>query len=97
MDWEVIFSARSSTDLRKIVEYIARDDPNAAARFGFTLIERAESLGKMPEMGPILPRKPSTRFFPVGAYLIIYRPEAGHRVVRILRFWHSSRGVRPTR
>lgn len=97
MDWEVVFSARSNADLQQIVEYIARDDPSAAARFGLTLIETAESLASAPEMGPILPRKPSTRFFPVGAYLIIYRPDAVRRVVRILRFWHAARRARPTR
>jgi plasmid stabilization system protein ParE len=34
MALEVIFSARSRTDLEQIVKYIARDDPAAAERFG---------------------------------------------------------------
>jgi plasmid stabilization system protein ParE len=97
MAWEVIFSARSRTDLDQIVNYIARDDPAAAERFGLKLIERAESLGDTPEMGPRLPLKPDKRFFPVGSYLIIYRPDEKRRIVRILRFWHAARRKRPMR
>jgi toxin ParE1/3/4 len=97
MAWEVIFSARSRNDLEQIVKYIARDDPVAAERFGLKLVAQAESLVDAPEMGPTLPQKPNTRFFPVGSYLIIYRPEAKQRVVRILRFWHAARRKRPTR
>jgi plasmid stabilization system protein ParE len=44
MAWKVIFSARSKTDLEKIVKYIARDNLAAAERFGSRLIEQAESL-----------------------------------------------------
>ena len=97
MAWEVIFSARSRNDLEQIVKYIARDDPSAAERFGSNLIARAESLADASEMGPRLPQKPDTRFFPVGSYLIIYRPDNKQRVVRILRFWHAARRTRPTR
>ena len=97
MAWEVVFSARSRNDLEQIIRYIARDDPAAAERFGLKLIDQAESLADAPEMGPALPQRPNTRFFPVGSYLIIYRPDARQRVVRILRFWHAARRARPTR
>ena len=97
MAWEVIFSARSRNDLEQIITYIARDDPAAAERFGSKLIAQAESLADAPEIGPRLPQKPSTRFFPVGSYLIIYRPDEKRHTVRILRFWHAARRTRPTR
>jgi len=97
MAWEVIFSARSRNDLEQIVKYIARDDPAAADGFGSKLIAQAESLADVPEIGPRLPQNHATRFFPVGSYLIIYRPDAKQRVVRILRFWHAARRTRPTR
>jgi toxin ParE1/3/4 len=95
--WEVIFAPRSERDLAKIVSYIAKDDPQAAIRFGETLITKAESLGDAPQIGALLPRKPTIRFLPVGAYLIIYRPDKTRRVVRILRFWHAARRARPSR
>ncbi len=97
MGWEVIFSARSRTDLEQITKYIALDDPTAAERFGAKLIAQAESLSDAPEMGARLLQKPNARFFPIGSYLIIYRPDAKQRVVRILRFWHAARQKRPTR
>jgi toxin ParE1/3/4 len=95
--WKVVFSPRSESDLAKIVGYIAQDDPVAAVRFGETLINKAESLADTPGMGPLLPGKPTTRFLPVGTYLIIYRPDESQQIVRILRFWHSARRARPTR
>ena len=97
MAWQVIFSARSRIDLQKIVEYIARDNSAAAERFGSLLITQAESLANTPEMGPVLPQRLATRFFPVGSYLIIYRLDTKNRVVRVLRFWHSARRLRPGR
>ncbi len=97
MGWEVVFSLRSESDLAKIVSYIAKEDSAAAVRFGETLITKAESLADTPKMGPLLPGKPATRFLPVGAYLIIYRPVESTQVVRVLRFWHSARAKRPSR
>jgi plasmid stabilization system protein ParE len=64
---------------------------------GETLINKAASLADVPAMGPLLPGKATTRFLPVGSYLIIYRPDERRRIVRILRFWHSGRRQRPTR
>jgi plasmid stabilization system protein ParE len=73
MGWQVIFSLRSRGDLRKIVEYIARDDHAAAERIGLRLIAQAESLADVPHIGVVMPERPGTRFFPVGPYLIVYR------------------------
>lgn len=95
MGWQVVFSPRSESDLQTIVSYIAQDDQAAAIRFGELLITKSESLANAPEMGAITPQRPSTRFLPVGAYLIIYRPDERRRVVRILRFWHAARRTRP--
>jgi toxin ParE1/3/4 len=97
MDWRVVFSTRSKTDLQKIVEHIARDDPTAAQRFGLLLIEKAEFISHAPEAGVGLVERPGTRFLPCGSYLIIYRAEASNHMVRILRFWHGARGKRPLR
>ncbi|MBA2271725.1 MAG: type II toxin-antitoxin system RelE/ParE family toxin [Chthoniobacterales bacterium] len=96
MGWKVVFSPRSESDLQKIVSYIAKDDSAAAIRFAERLISRAESLADAPESGPLLPGRRNTRFLPVRAYLIIFRPDERQRTVRILRFWHSARRTRPT-
>ncbi len=54
---------------KRIVEYIARDDPAAAQRFGLLLIERSESLVRAPEAGVRLVERPGARFLPCGSYL----------------------------
>jgi plasmid stabilization system protein ParE len=95
MGWKVIFSRRSEADLRRIVEYIARDDPAAAERFGLALIRSAEALVGMPEAGVAMPGAGNARFIPHGSHLIIYRADKSQETVRILRFWHSARGWRP--
>ena len=97
MEWQVVFSPRSKTDLQKIVEHIARDDPSAAQQFGLLLIEKAESISHAPEGGVRLVERPGTRFLPCGSYLIIYRAEPRSMTVRVLRFWHGARGTRPLR
>jgi plasmid stabilization system protein ParE len=94
--WEVVFAPRCEHDLADIVSYIAKDNPETAVRFGETLIRKAKSLADAPEIGALLPGKPKIRFLPVGAYLIIYRPDKDRRVVRIFRFWHSARRAWPT-
>jgi plasmid stabilization system protein ParE len=97
MAWEVVFAARSKNDLQQIVDYVARDDPGAAERLGLSLIRHAEFLAQAPEMGTRLPGRSTTRFLPLGSYLIIYRPDEKRRIVRILRFWHAARRKRPIR
>lgn len=46
MGWQVVFSRRSEADLRKIVDFIASDNPAAAERFGLALVgsKRGQSL-----------------------------------------------------
>jgi plasmid stabilization system protein ParE len=41
--------------LREIVVFIARDDPQAARRFGHLLIDQALAIGEFPEMGRTVP------------------------------------------
>jgi plasmid stabilization system protein ParE len=55
MDCKVILSPRSIQDLREIVRYISFDNPKAAERFGYALIDAALSLGTMPERGRFVP------------------------------------------
>ncbi len=97
MGWQVVFSIRSRDDLRRIVQFIAREDPAAAERFGLGLIAQAESLASAPHIGMPVPERPGTRFFPFGSYLIIYRADSRKQMVKILRFWHGARGKRPLR
>jgi len=79
-----VLSADADFDLDEIWEYIAADNIDAADRWIGKLFDAFEALGQTPGMGhrrhdltpyPVL-------FWPVGAYLIIYRADrraAGRR------------------
>jgi plasmid stabilization system protein ParE len=70
-----ILGAGAVADLEEIWEFIAQDNPEAANRWVEKLFDTFEEFGRVPGMGhrredltsfPVL-------FFPVGAYLVIYR------------------------
>jgi plasmid stabilization system protein ParE len=53
MGWKIIFAPQALEELEQMVRFIARDDPQAAIRFGDYLVDRAESLTNFPELGTI--------------------------------------------
>ena len=76
---EYVLGAEAELDLDEIWEYIAEDNIDAADRWIGKLFDAFDSLAQNPGMGhrrddltayPIL-------FWPVGAYLILYRVQKG--------------------
>jgi plasmid stabilization system protein ParE len=88
-----ILGPDADLDLDNIWEYIARDNLEAADRWIGKLFDAFEALGQNPRMGH--KREDLTRypvlFWPVGAYLIIYRPE--RRPVAIVAVAQGSRDI----
>ena len=54
MDRKLIWTEKASSDIEAIVRYIARRNPNAAARIGLGIYDRAQILLQHPESGTIL-------------------------------------------
>jgi toxin ParE1/3/4 len=85
-------SPASISDYEEIWRYIARDNPAAADRLIRTFERQLGVLSTMPGMGreePVLGA--GLRSFPVGNYLIFYRPlEDGVGVIRVL---HGARDI----
>jgi len=87
-------SDAAKSDLEEIWFYIARDNPDAADKFVRVLVSRFPTLASMPDLG----RKreelsPRLRSFPVGRYVIFYRPiEKGVEIARVL---HGARDLPP--
>jgi plasmid stabilization system protein ParE len=88
-----VLSADAELDLDEIWEYISGDNLDAADRWIGELFDAFEALGQSPGMGhrredltpyPVL-------FWPVGAYLIIYRAE--RRPVEIVAVTQGSRDI----
>jgi len=93
MVYKIIWSPPALDDLKEIVRYIRRDDPQAARRFGEKLIAKAESLSTLPERGRVLAkfRDPHIREIIQGPYRIAYRIAADPARVEIARIWHGAR------
>lgn len=91
MAHSVVFAPLAEADLEVIVEYISRDDPYAAFRFGTELLTRAHSLGLHPYVGVTTWRREGVRYLVHYPYLIFYRVNETTEVVEILRFWHGAR------
>jgi toxin ParE1/3/4 len=94
MGWKVIIAPSAQTDLADIVRYIARHNPDAAARLGYELITRAEKVAAFPEGGRIVPefRRPNLREVLCRSYRVIYRLRPAEQRIDIVRFWHAARG-----
>lgn len=90
----IIKSPRSRGDYLEIWLYIARDNADAADRLVSSFDEKLNLLAKSPEMGkPEEDLAPSLRSFPVGNYLLYYRPILdGIELVRVL---HGARDINP--
>ena len=94
MGWRVIIAPSARADLADIVRYIAQHNSDAAARLGYELITRAESLTQFPEIGRSVPefRQPDLREIICRSYRIIYRLKREDKQIQIVRFWHGARG-----
>ena len=94
MGWKVIIAPSAEADLEDIVRYIARHNPDAAARMGYALIARAEGLAAFPEIGRVVPefRQPDLREVIHRTFRVIYRVKRPAEVIEIVRFWHGARG-----
>ena len=94
MGWKVIIAPSARADLESIVRFIARQNSDAAARVGYELIVRAESLAEFPMMGRVVPEfhRAELRELVCRSYRIIYRVQEEEHRVEIVRFWHGARG-----
>ena len=95
MGFPVILTPQSQDDLAHIVRYIARDNPEQARAFGNLLIDKALSIGALPERGRVVPEvsESSVREIIHAPYRIIYEVFHDPTVIYVLRFWHAARGT----
>jgi toxin ParE1/3/4 len=89
----IVRSPESDEDLFEIAAYIARDNLAAALRLIDKLDVKLRLLSEFPGLGRARDDlAPSLRSFPVGNYIIFYRPlPDGIEVVRVL---HGARDLR---
>lgn len=75
MDYEVVWSPEAAEDLASIAEYIGRDSEFYASAVVSKCLEAAQSAGKFPFVGRIVPEREdeSIRERFVYSYRLIYR------------------------
>ena len=95
MCWPVILTQQAQHDLQEIVSFIASDSPERARRFGNELLEKALSIGKLPEVGRTVMEvgDPAVREIIHRSYRIVYEVLHELSTVYVLRFWHGARGT----
>ena len=83
----VLFALIAEQDLDEIETYVSQDNPTAAAALTELRFEKCRLLATQPEMGRPRPELAEhIRSFPIGNYLILYRPaQDGIEVARVLR------------
>lgn len=96
MGFKVIFSETFRDDLAEIIRRIARDNPEAAIRFGDLVLDLAESLQTFPERFPFVRRSERFRRLVAGNnHVVFYEVNYETQVVDVLRLWDGRRGSMP--
>lgn len=80
--------SRAAEDLEHLHQYIAKDNPEAAASEADKVVEAIKRLGDYPASGRP-GRVPGTRELVISRYIVAYRVK--EEVVQILRVLHASR------
>ncbi|CBE67690.1 MAG: type II toxin-antitoxin system RelE/ParE family toxin [Candidatus Methylomirabilis oxygeniifera] len=85
---KVRWLSRAADDLEYLYEYIAQDNPEAAASEAGKVLEAVKHLADYPASGRP-GRVPGTRELVISRYIVAYRVKDG--VVQILRVLHAAR------
>jgi addiction module RelE/StbE family toxin len=95
MACRVVVTPRANADLKEIVRFIRRNNPQRAQSFAHELMASVRALREWPEMGRVVPElnDPSVREIVHGSYRIIYELLGEPSVIFVLRFWHGARGT----
>jgi plasmid stabilization system protein ParE len=95
MALQLTWSPAARLDLHDIFEYIAEDDPAAAAEFVQSVLQAVERLSDFPQSGRLVPEfgDPLIREVIRRPCRIVYRVNQAVSTVEIVRVWHSRRGI----
>ena len=95
MEFKVLIGDAAIVDLKEIVEFVAHDDQDAAARVGEKLVQNAMGLATMPERFPFHDSSRGIRKMSSSPFRLFYTVDDREGVVNVLHFWHAAR--RPPR
>ncbi|MBN1973896.1 MAG: type II toxin-antitoxin system RelE/ParE family toxin [Sedimentisphaerales bacterium] len=95
MAFQIIWTQTAVEDLKEIVQYIALDNPDAAARLAERIISCIENASILPFSNRLVPEKGEyfIRESILKPYRTIYHTDADREVIHVLRIWHAARGI----
>lgn len=94
MKFDVKQTPQSELDLAEIVEYIAKDSISSAIKVNDEILERIDSLEKMPGRYPVYEKDPDFHRMVVGAsFVVYYRIYEKDHLVKVARIYRSERLV----
>ena len=93
MGFQIVFTRPAIADLEKLVAFISRDNPQAAERFGYAIIERAEKLNEFPFHGRVAPefKIENIREIIHRPYRIVYQVREDQKLIEVLRVARGQR------
>ena len=94
---KLIYSKQAVSELVRLREFIARHDPDSAARISASLLDAISTLEAFPKMGHQVPQAPSSlpvRDLVADRYVVRYLLLTQQIV--ILRIWHHKEQQRET-
>jgi toxin ParE1/3/4 len=91
VDFRLLFTQKALKDLAEIIGYIAEDDPQAAERFGNSLLDHVQLLTRFPRMGAAIRKRARVRKLSHSPILVYYRIRDDKRLIEILHLRHASR------
>jgi toxin ParE1/3/4 len=92
---QYLLAPQARRDIVDIGEYIARDNPEAADRMVARFDDAFEFLSRHTRTGQSRDDLVSgMKLFPVGRYVIAFRPTTGECTVEILRVVHGARDLK---
>lgn len=90
-----VVSPLARQDIIEITDYVAADNLSAALRLRDRLFAAFDLVGKRPSLGHVrddlISREAGVRFWPVGTYLVVYRPTS--ETVQIVRVLSGYRDI----
>lgn len=93
MDYQIVWSEKSVTDLEDITRYLARHSPPAAERTATAIHDQVSLLRVTPHAGAAYPpgSTGNVRAVVSDKYRIFYRVEDDNQQVTVLTVRHTSR------
>jgi toxin ParE1/3/4 len=91
VDYHLVYTQRAISDLAEIIGYIAEDNPDAASRFGHSLLDYLDLLRSYPRMGSTIRDRSHVRRLAHSPIIVYYEVDDHAHAVEILHFRHGSR------